>query len=206
MKKTIYLLVFVSLFFTACNNDKKHSTANDIQSEDVKKDDHHDSSSHDHSSKETNERSIKSTTQKSAMTSEIIDGYVQLKNALVDDDSKKAADAGKVILNAFSNFEMAKLTEEQHKEYMEIAEDAKEHVEHIIKSPIDHQREHFEVLSNDINDLITLVGTDKHLYQDFCPMYNDGKGAIWLSETKEIKNPFYGSKMLSCGKVQKEIK
>ena len=88
---------------------------------------------------------------------------------------------------------------------MEILESAKEHAEHIVKSPIDHQREHFEVLSTDIKDLIGLVGSEKTLYQDFCPMFNDGKGAIWLSEFKEIKNPYYGSKMLTCGSIQKEL-
>ncbi len=36
-------------------------------------------------------------------------------------------------------------------------------------------------------------------------MYNDGKGGIWLSETKEIKNPYLGGKMPKCGTVQKEI-
>ena len=100
---------------------------------------------------------------------------------------------------------MTKLAESQHKEYMEIIENATEQVEHIVKSPIDHQREHFEVLSTDINDLVALLGTDKTLYQVFCPMANRGKGAIWLSEFKDIKNPFYGSKMLKCGKVQKQI-
>jgi hypothetical protein len=84
---------------------------------------------------------------------------------------------------------------------MEILESAKEHAEHIVKKPIDHQREHFETLSTDITDLITLLGTDKTLYQDYCPM----KKVSWLSETKEIKNPFYGSKMLTCGSVKKQI-
>jgi hypothetical protein len=36
-------------------------------------------------------------------------------------------------------------------------------------------------------------------------MANRGKGAIWLSETKEIKNPYFGSKMMTCGKMQKQI-
>jgi hypothetical protein len=56
-----------------------------------------------------------------------------------------------------------------------------------------------------MNDLIALLGTEKTLYQDFCPMANNGKGAIWLSEIEEIKNPFYGSKMMKCGKMQKQI-
>jgi hypothetical protein len=37
-------------------------------------------------------------------------------------------------------------------------------------------------------------------------MYNDGKGAVWISEAKAIKNPYYGSQMLTCGSVKKEFK
>ncbi len=168
--------------------------------------DSHDHGDHRHAnSSEAEERNIEASTQKNEATSGIIDSYLQIKNALVKDSNDGAAEGGKALLTAFSEFDMSGLTEDQHKEYMEILEDAKEQAEHIVKSPIDHQREHFEVLSTDINDLIALVGTDKTLYQDFCPMANDGNGAIWLSEIKDIKNPFYGSKMLKCGKVQKQI-
>jgi alpha-D-ribose 1-methylphosphonate 5-triphosphate diphosphatase PhnM len=111
---------------------------------------------------------------------------LQIKNALVADDKEVAAKGGTTLLKAFSKFDMTALKGEAHKEYMEILENAKEQAEHIVKSPIDHQREHFEVLSTDINDLIALLGTNKTLYQDFCPMANDGKGAIWLSEIKDI--------------------
>ena len=95
----------------------------------------------------------------------------------------------------------------KHKEYMEIAENAKENAEHISDNTgkIDHQREHLASLSKDVSDLITLFGTTQKLYQDYCPMYNDGKGAVWISEAKTIKNPYYGSKMLTCGSVKKEF-
>ena len=49
-----------------------------------------------------------------------------------------------------------------------------------------------------MSDLITLFGTNKTLYQYFCPMYNNNKGGVWLTEIKEIKNPYFGSKMLKC--------
>ena len=145
--------------------------------------------------------------QNQSSTSEIIDAYLQLKNALTEDNEEKAAEAGNAILTAFSNFNISQLTEDEHKEYMEIVENAKEQAEHIVKSPIDHQREHFEVLSTDIKDLIALLGieTGTTLYETFCSMYNNHTGAMWLSETEEIKNPFYGSKMLTCGKVQKQM-
>jgi len=204
MKKSIYVLAVIALTFTACKNE---------QNKDDHKDDHH-TEMHDNSDghhdndgdKSMGEkRNIESSDDKNDATSMMLDGYFQIKNGLVADDKKAAAKGGASLLKAFSEFDMSTLTEAQHKEYMEIVENATEQAEHIVKSPIDHQREHFDVLSNDMNDIITLLGTDKTLYQDFCPMYNDGKGAYWLSETKEIKNPFYGSKMLKCGKVHKQI-
>jgi hypothetical protein len=82
-------------------------------------------------------------------------------------------------------------------------EDAIEHAEHISESDIKHQREHFKVLSKDVTDMVAITGTQVKLYEQFCPMY-DG-GTAWLSTKEEIRNPYYGSQMLKCGKVQREI-
>ena len=41
------------------------------------------------------------------------------------------------------------------------------------------------------------------LYHDHCPMAQDNKGAMWLSETKEIRNPYFGDKMMTCGSVER---
>ena len=108
---------------------------------------------------------------------------------------------------SFNNFDTKKLNANQKKAYIDIAEDAKEQAEHIAENAgkLDHQREHFILLSKDINDLIKMFGSKMQLYQDYCPMADDGKGAIWISETKEIKNPFYGSKMLTCGSLKKTL-
>ncbi|WP_312334843.1 DUF3347 domain-containing protein [Sphingobacterium sp.] len=137
----------------------------------------------------------------------IVTDYLALKNALVSDDDKAAASAGKKLLATLNKVDMKAIPADKHKEYMDIADDAKENAEHIGDNAgkIDHQREHLASLSEDVNDLIKLFGTSQTLYQDHCPMFNDGKGAIWLSENKEIKNPYYGSKMISCGKVEKTL-
>ena len=44
------------------------------------------------------------------------------------------------------------------------------------------------------------------IYYQYCPMYNGGKGANWLSKENTVKNPYYGSMMLTCGKVVETIK
>jgi hypothetical protein len=36
-------------------------------------------------------------------------------------------------------------------------------------------------------------------------MYNNNAGGMWLSASNEIKNPYYGNKMMKCGSVQQEI-
>ncbi len=201
---TVSTILVLALFITSCKNDKK-TADEDMNHQTEMNHDNNDGHHDNDATSNTGKREIEASTQKNAATTPIINAYLQIKNGLVDDNKKEAAKAGKIMLTAFSNFDMTKLTGEQHKEYMEILESAKEHAEHIIKSPIDHQREHFEVLSTDIKDLIVLVGTEKTLYEIFCPMYNDGEGAMWLSEFKEIKNPYYGSKMINCGAIVKEM-
>lgn len=149
------------------------------------------------------------TTKTVAATSftinEIVSSYLKLKNTLVKDDSKAAANAGKALFVTLNTLDSKSLDAKLKKEYVDIADDAMEHAKHIGDNPgkIEHQREHFAMLSKDINDLIETFGTTQKLYQDYCPMYDEGKSGYWLSETKEIKNPYFGSQMLTCGSVKK---
>ena len=219
----ILAIAFATLTVVSCKDAKKENNNEDGHHSEMSTDEDHSKMNHDNSDGHHDEeathdnsdghhdgdsaemsseaRDLDVSSQKNPATTPIIDAYLQIKNALVTDNKGNAAKGGTALLAAFSKFDMTTLTGESHKEYMEIAESAIEHAEHIVKSPIDHQREHFETLSTDVNDLITLLGTDKTLYQDYCPM----KKVTWLSETKAIKNPFYGSEMLTCGNVKKQI-
>ncbi len=134
---------------------------------------------------------------------EIVNGYLSLKEALVADDSDRAAEAGGKLVTAFENFDLSGYSDSEQKELKDIIENGSEQAEHISDSPMKHQREHFKTLSKDITDMVAITGTDKKLYEQFCPMY-DG-GSAWLSASNEVRNPYYGSEMLTCGKVQREI-
>jgi hypothetical protein len=61
-------------------------------------------------------------------------------------------------------------------------------------------------LSENMYALIKVSKTETPTYYQFCPMANDGKGANWLSKENAVKNPYYGSQMLTCGKVVETIK
>jgi len=139
---------------------------------------------------------------------EIVTAYLQMKNAFTEDNSTGSATAGKKLEAAFKNFDKSALTAAQKKFYEDVEADAREHAEHIGANGgnIAHQREHFELLSKDIYDLVKAFGGGQVLYRDFDSMYNKGKGAYWLSETKEIKNPYMGKAMLTSGSIKEEIK
>jgi hypothetical protein len=62
------------------------------------------------------------------------------------------------------------------------------------------QRKAFSDLSNEMETLLRGTITSGKIYKDFCPMALNG-GAYWLSAIKDIRNPYYGAQMLSCGKV-----
>ncbi|BAO55206.1 DUF3347 domain-containing protein [Nonlabens marinus] len=133
----------------------------------------------------------------------ILTDYFKLKDALVNDDNAKAKELGASLATTLGKLDISEYTDTQQSDLKDIVEDAVEHAEHISESDITHQREHFKVLSKDVTDMVAITGTENTLYQQFCPMY-DG-GSAWLSTSKDVKNPYYGSKMLTCGKVQKEI-
>ena len=134
----------------------------------------------------------------------LIKDYLALKNALINENETAASSTTVKMDKALKGIDKSLLSEEQKKVYNEIEEDLKEHVEHISKSKIEHQREHFAMMSKDMYDLVKAFGAGMTLYHDHCPMYKDG--SMWLSETKEIKNPFYGDKMMTCGSVQEMMK
>lgn len=202
MKKSNSMLVFtlsvsLSLSLIACGNSNQN---NQVESENQRD---HSAMTHEADSSMSAGSDMVMMENKTITT--LIDNYLAIKNALVQDDSKAAANAGQKLANATTGIDITSFDASKQSEIKEILEVIKEHGEHIAKSEIAHQREHFEGMAKDFMDLLAIAGTDRTLYQQYCPMYNKGKGGSWLSASKEIKNPLFGSKMLTCGSVKETI-
>ena len=199
--KTIIIIStsILALFFTACNSSGSKQTPPDSV---IRAGNNADSAT------------LRSETKNSPAIAAnvkpadgILTGYLNLKNSLAADNGSDAAKNGQEILNALSKFDVSTLTPDQKRVFLGLVGDIKENSQHINENgdKIAHQREHFEMLSIDMYDLAKSVGTDKTLYLDSCPMYDDGK-ATWLSEMKEIKNPYLGKKMDTCGALKETIR
>ena len=191
MKAIILGFAITAALLTACGNN---DTAETTQS--------------NNDTAKANTEASNTASAQPASVDEVVNSYIQLKNALADDNGNEAANAGKQMSEAMTKVDAASFSADQKKMHDEVKDDIKEHAEHISDNAgkIAHQREHFEMLSKDMYDLVKVSKPSQTLYLDHCPMYNDNKGADWLSEVKEIKNPYLGKKMPDCGEVKEEIK
>jgi hypothetical protein len=137
----------------------------------------------------------------------VFDNYFQLKDALVKSSGKTAATESAELLAAIKAVKMESLSASEHTIWMKIQNDLKEDAEHISETnDVGHQRDHFVTLSQNIYELQKVSKTDNPVYYQFCPMANNRKGANWLSRESAIKNPYYGTQMLTCGKTVETIK
>ncbi len=137
---------------------------------------------------------------------EVVKKYFALKNTLV---ATKAADAGSAASQLASqagdfltslqsdSVNMAALAP-----YLDTIVNASKQITAIDDKTCEKQRIAFEQVSIAVYGLANKAGLkNAKIYHQYCPMAFNDKGAYWLSEESEIKNPYFGKKMLECGEV-----
>lgn len=120
--------------------------------------------------------------------------YILLSNALINSDmaaAKEASLAVEVGAKAINNGGVmanlaAKITN---------------------STDIEKQRVLFSGLSNEMISKLKAAGLKNgEVYVEYCPMALNDKGAFWLSNRKEIRNPYYGESMMDCGEIKETLK
>ena len=162
--------------------------------------------------KETSEKVMKlqennAEIQNRTELSAVYDAYFTLKDALVNTDGAAASNASKELVKSIALVQMNKLENDVHMVWMQVFKNLEKDAALISKTTAPNkQREAFDTLSENMYQLAKVSKQEAPVYLQHCPMANDGKGANWLSREEAIKNPYYGSKMLTCGKVTATIK
>jgi hypothetical protein len=133
----------------------------------------------------------------------IINAYIGVKNALIASNSETTKSKAQKLLGMIGVVPVAQLTAEQKTIWAAYADKLQFDSKHISESAaIDHQREHFASLSKNMLELVKGLKLNSiTLYEQYCPM----KKITWLSETAAIKNPYFGSQMLTCGKTTETL-
>jgi hypothetical protein len=124
----------------------------------------------------------------------ILLGYFKIKDALVQTDWEATAFAAEEILFDLEQNEI-KIIDKLFKEIRLIAK----------SKDVDEQRIYFQGLSNNMYTLAKSGKIEMKVYQQYCPMAFDNTGAYWISDEEAVYNPYFGDKMLRCGKVTEVI-
>ena len=136
----------------------------------------------------------------------VFQSYLSVKDALVASDQKKAALAAEKLGQSIKKVDMKALAEAEHTQWMKVKASLEKSSAAIANDgKLESQRNSFMALSNHMYELAKTSKSSQGLYWQYCPMANNNKGAHWLSNEEAIKNPYYGSKMMSCGEVKEKI-
>ncbi|SDF56294.1 DUF3347 domain-containing protein [Chitinophaga filiformis] len=182
------LPVLAVILFAACNNNpeaaKSENTTDSMTHE-----------GHDHSHMSENSAPAAAAVQlKDDKLNAVYQHYVHLTTALINGDEASAKIASNAIEAGAATVDggnalgtsAAKIT---------AAKD------------IEAQRIAYADLSNNFISLVKKSGLNSGaLYVDYCPMAMESKGAYWLSANEEVKNPYFGEKMMTCGEVKETLK
>ncbi|MBN1406817.1 MAG: efflux RND transporter periplasmic adaptor subunit [Calditrichaceae bacterium] len=154
----------------------------------------------------TIDKIILSDKVKTALQS-LYSSYFELKNNLVQDNFEGAVQSAKNMSNVLNQIHMGIFTEDAHMiwmKYLPILQDGLGHINHM--QSIGDLRNEFIDISNAMIALSESFGSaNGEVYVQHCPMANNNKGADWLSKEKKIRNPYFGSAMLTCGEIKETI-
>ncbi len=180
--KKIYILsvAMLLLIISACKSDKKQENEPEVKTVET-----------------TQEKSKETATSIDASFSDaeigdVFKQYVQLKTALVNTDAKQASVEASNLLTAMSN-------NDADQEAMKAAQNIVE------SDDVEEQRAAFVVVTTAVEAMLEGAIESGVVYKQYCPMAFNNTGAYWLSESKEIRNPYFGDKMLKCGRIDARI-
>jgi Cu(I)/Ag(I) efflux system membrane fusion protein len=133
----------------------------------------------------------------------VLKSYLLMKNAFVSSDAVQVsafAKATSTSLKSIKTSSLGKMEESHIKTSIEMLDAI------ATNDILENQRTHYVILNENMVPIAMNIGNlDPTLYVQKCPMANNNKGAVWLSREKDIRNPYYGEQMMTCGSVIEEI-
>ena len=183
-KKVLIISAVCGILFFSCGKDKKESKTSEAEKPKTEK-----SEKVDLNATETKSEVVFADT----VANKVYQQYLLVKKGLVNADNAYVREEAKKMELAIPENEMLK----QLKYTANLI---------ALNRDIKKQRDFFKTLTEETEKLIgNATISSGEVYKQFCPMAFEGEGGYWLSDSKEVRNPYYGDKMLKCGKVDQVI-
>ncbi len=135
--------------------------------------------------------------------------YLALQTSLANDDFAGAKRAGEKFATALRGTDVSPLKAEARKTWMQGLDNLSAGTDKVLGARnIETLRQGFERLSTGMAGAIERLGVDIKgpVFELFCPMAFNDKGATWLQQDQDIRNPYFGAEMFKCGEVRRQLK
>lgn len=144
--------------------------------------------------------------------------YFEMKAAFVEGDTVRAKEACKKMLVLADSIKLAELKKDTSGIFVTDSlslENIKANAKSLLLQPnITEMRKDFSMVNENLYPFLKAINyKGPKVYWQNCPMaFGEGKEANWISNTKEIVNPYLGknhpefkSSMLHCGEIKDTI-
>jgi hypothetical protein len=118
--------------------------------------------------------------------------YIKLKDVFVKSDAKAASEAAAQLSKSL-------VADGMSKDLIKAADAI------AASSDLEAQRKSFKVITDKLIEYVKANGSGQTVFVQYCPMAFGNTGASWLSDSKEVLNPYFGNRMLRCGTVKEVI-
>jgi hypothetical protein len=133
--------------------------------------------------------------------------YLPVKDHLVAGKADAAQTSAQKVVDALSKVDVTKFTSEQKSFFDQHAGMVKQHAQAMAGTEnVEAQRSQLDMFSTSTYALVkAFKAHDETLYLQHCPMANQDKGGHWISQTSEVRNPYFGDQMLKCGEIKETL-
>jgi Cu(I)/Ag(I) efflux system membrane fusion protein len=133
-----------------------------------------------------------------------LEPYIKLKDALVASDDAQAATHAQNVFKTWQTVSKEPADDEEKGQWQALKARIINAASSTVKSSgLENRRASFEQLSDALIALLDRYGVSgTSFYKQYCPMAFNDKGSYWISTERAIRNPYFGSAMLSCGEVR----
>lgn len=174
---------------------------------------------HDNAPKQESISLGKHTPEFNQSVSNSVNSYLDMKSAFVEADTFQVKNEAQKFITMMDSVKLDDLQKEDSQIVLaarqEISDIKANAQAMLMENDITEMRQDFRMVSENLYPFLRTIGYEgEKLYWQNCPMaFGDGKEGNWLSNTKEIINPYLGkhdpqfkASMLNCGEIKDTIK
>lgn len=203
MKSTVltFVIALCTTFLLSCNGKKEETTSEN------KKEDSHEHASGSTAPEQASKPAFEVDGKFREQLSAVFTSYVTMKDALVGSDASKVKAEAANTSSALANVDMKLLTGAAHNDWMTYVAPMEKSLKEMASSDdLEAQRKSFSSVSENLYKSIKAFGlSGDQAFYEYCPMAFNNEGAYWLSSNDQIRNPYFGDKMLTCGQVVEKL-